>query len=197
MKRLFIYFTIFLLIIFIVIFLNFNKIKIKYLSKQTGYKESSVNILLKNSLFSSIENKEYSETLDKIINTIYFNKDLLNEYLNIFYIDRENFLNNINILLKKGYKGQEINTLFQKLSQNSINILLQGEDLSNIITMIEISYFKENNLQRYIFFYKKKQNKNIETIITNVNIGIDNKFYTNISNIEKEDDLLVLVNKIP
>ena len=195
MKRIFKFFILILSIISIIILLNFNKLKIKYLSKNTGYQETTINTLIEIELFDNIENKDYSATLDKIINTIYFKKELINEYLNILYIDRETFLNNIDNMLEKGYNSKEINVIFQRLSQDNINILLKEEYLSNIIDLIETSYFKEKNFKRYLSYLSTNKNKEIETIITNVNIGIDNKFYTNINNIEKQDDPLVLVNK--
>lgn len=195
MKRILKYIALIPLILLVAFAFNFNKIKIKYLSNKTGYQESTINTLLEDSLYDNIENKTYSKTLDIIANTIYFDQNQINEYLNILYIDRETFLNNINILLNTGYKSQEINTLFQKLSQDSINILLEEEYLNNIIDIIEIPYFKENNLKRYLSYQKTNSNKEVQTIITNVNIGLDNKFYTNINKIEKEDDLLILVNK--
>ena len=183
------------LLVALFVFINFNKIKIKYLSKQTGYQETTVEKLLESSIFEEIQQNEYSKTLDLIANTSYFNKELLTEYLNIFYIEKDSFLNNINILLDKGYKSKEINILFQKLSQESIDILLEENYLDNITNMLDISYFKENNFKRYISYYKENTKKEIDAIITNVNIGLDNAFYTNITNVEKQDDLLVLVNK--
>lgn len=185
------------LLVSLFVYINLDKIKIKYLSKQTGYQETTVEKLLESSTFKEVQNIKYSKTLDLITNTSYFNKELLTEYLNIFYIETESFLNNINILLDKGYKSEEINKFFQKLKQETINILLEENYLDNITNILDISYFKENNFKRYISYYKENTKKEIDAIITNVNIGLDNAFYTNISTIEKEeqDDLLVLVNK--
>ena len=57
-----------------------------------------------------------------------------------------------------------------------------------------MSYFKEDNLDRYLK-YLNTSTKDLETSITYVNIGLDNDYYTNVINIDNQDDLAVLVNK--
>ena len=65
------------------------------------------------------------------------------------------------------------------------------EDINNIITL---SYFNEDSLERYIKYYDKEK-LNEEDAVTYVNIGLDNKYYTNIIKLEKEDDVTAIVNK--
>ena len=76
MKKLFKYLALFFLITFllsiILIAINYNKLKIKYLSHNTGYQESTISILLEESIYDMVTDKEYSKTLDQITNTKYF-----------------------------------------------------------------------------------------------------------------------------
>lgn len=55
--------------------------------------------------------------------------------------------------------------------------------------------YKEKNKQRYIKYKKIHNNLSIEQIITYVNIGLDNSFYTNIKNAQTELGNKILVNK--
>ena len=64
---------------------------------------------------------------------------------------------------------------YQKRLEELVNLL----NIKDIINIISIEYFQEDNLERYIKYYEDK-NLDIETILTYVNIGLDNEYYTNI-----------------
>ena len=93
-----------------------------------------------------------------------------------------------------GYTSNDINNINNKLTNESINILLRNDYIKDITNIINIEYFNEDKLERYINYYKKEE-LDIETILTYVNIGLDNEYYTNVINIENQQSLSVLVNK--
>ena len=191
-KRIILLFT--FILIFLTITLNINNIKYIYLSKTTGYNKNTIEVFEENYSFKEIKNYKYSKTLEKIINTEYYNSKYIKEYIDIEYKEDELFLKNTSLLLEKGYKPKEINVLNNKLNNNSINVLLENDYIKDITNIISINYFNEKNLKRYIDYYQN-QNLDIETTITYVNIGLDNKYYSNIINIENGNDIKVLVNK--
>lgn len=174
--------------------INKDNINTYYLSKKTGYKENTINVMKNNDLDINILNKKYSETLENIINTEYFNPKYLSDYINITYHDNDTFLKDINSLLTLGYSYTEINNIYNKLSTDSINIIINNTYIKDLNTIINLSYFKEDNLDRYLK-YLNTSTKDLETSITYVNIGLDNDYYTNVINIDNQDDLAVLVNK--
>ena len=174
--------------------INKYNINTYYLSKKTGYKENTINVMKDNDLDINILNKKYSETLENIINTEYFNPKYLSDYINITYHDNDTFLKDINSLLTLGYSYTEINNIYNKLSTDSINIIINNTYIKDLNTIINLSYFKEDNLDRYLK-YLNTSAKDLETSITYVNIGLDNDYYTNVINIDNQDDLAVLVNK--
>ncbi len=174
--------------------INKDNINTYYLSKKTGYKENTINVMKDNDLDINILNKKYSETLENIINTEYFNPKYLSDYINITYHDNDTFLKDINSLLNLGYSYTEINNIYNKLSTDSINIIINNTYIKDLNTIINLSYFKEDNLDRYLK-YLNTSTKDLETSITYVNIGLDNDYYTNVINIDNQDDLAVLVNK--
>lgn len=174
--------------------INKDNINTYYLSKKTGYKENTINVMKDNDLDINILNKKYSETLENIINTEYFNPKYLSDYINIAYHDNDTFLKDINSLLTLGYSYTEINNIYNKLSTDSINIIINNTYIKDLNTIINLSYFKEDNLDRYLK-YLNTSTKDLETSITYVNIGLDTDYYTNVINIDNQDDLAVLVNK--
>ena len=182
------------ILIISILLLNLNRINIYLISKSSGYNEKTVETFLNKDIDPKIIKNKYSKTLEKIINTEYYNNKHLNNYIDIKYLDKDNYLKNINTLLTLGYTSNEINTFYEKLTDDSINIILENNYLKDIIDIINLSYFKENYLTRYIKYLENNDLDN-ETAITYVNIGLDNDYYTNVIKIEKQDDVLVLVNK--
>lgn len=183
-----------ILVLLTILILNINNIKILYLSKTTGYQQETIEVFLEEDIYSKIKDHEYSKTLEVILNTEYYNQNHLEDYLNINFIDNDKFIKNISSLLDKGYNSANINSINNKLNNNSVNILINNDYIKDIETILSIEYFKENNLERYLKYYQKEK-LDIETAITYVNIGLDNDYYTNIINVENQDDILVLVNK--
>ena len=183
-----------LIILAITFLINKDNINTIYLSKKTGYNKETVTAFKDKSLNTSILSKKYSKTLENIINTEYFNPKYTNEYLDINYLDKQNYLSNINSLLSLGYTSNDINTIYSKLNDNSINFILNNTYIKDLTSIISISYFKEDYLERYIK-YLSSNSLERETAITYVNIGLDNDYYTNVIDITNQDDLLVLVNK--
>lgn len=59
----------------------------------------------------------------------------------------------------------------------------------------KISYYRKENLDRYKEYEKENKNLSLEEIITNVNIGLDNPYYTNTLPSTNLNTNLILVNK--
>lgn len=182
------------LFLIITIILNISNIQNLCLSKITGYQTNTISVFLEDNIYKDIKEHKYSKTLEEIINSEYYNKKYVKEYLNINYHKSDTFLKNINDLLNLGYTSDDINNINDKLSNESINILLKNDYIKDITNIISIEYFSEDKFERYINYYNK-QELDVETILTYVNIGLDNEYYTNVINIENQESLSVLVNK--
>lgn len=161
--------------------------------KGIGYKENTIEVFKEKDIIDKIKEKNYSKTLEECINKNNFNIDYLYEYIKIDYVDRDNFIDNINKLLDIKYNSNNINLIYKKLNDNTIDIIINKDKINDIDKYLNIEYFKEDNLDRYLNY--NKDNLDIETIITYVNIGLDNEFYTNVKKIDNPDSLDVLVNK--
>ena len=59
----------------------------------------------------------------------------------------------------------------------------------------KISYYKKENKERYIAYVKENPTLTLEQIITYVNIGLDNPYYTNTKPADNLNTNLLLVNK--
>ena len=59
----------------------------------------------------------------------------------------------------------------------------------------QLSYYKDTNHNRYIRYQNKNPNLSIETIVTYVNIGLDNPYYTYTNKAKDLNKITIIVNK--
>ena len=78
-------------------------------------------------------------------------------------------------------------------SKNNNHVLTTEE--KNIQKLKKIPYYKEELKERYLAYQKEHKELSIEDIITQVNIGIDQPYYTNTKPSENLNTNLILVNK--
>ncbi len=158
------------------------------------YNKETTKVLKESNKYREINSKKYSKTLEEIINTEYYDSKYIDSYIEIDYQENESFLENITSLLNIGYTPIDINNIYSKLNNDNIEIIKNNKYVDKISDILELSYFKDSLLNRYINFYNNKE-CNYTDAITYVNIGLDNEYYTNVINLDNKDDLTVLVNK--
>ena len=196
-----------ILILIIVIILILSLVYI-LLPKNYGYKKETIEIFKENDLYEQIKDKKiYSKTLEEAINQNSFNKEYFLEYLDIKYIDDKNFISNINKLLNLGYSSKDINAIYNKIP-DSVNIIIDSKYNKDIINIMNLSYFKIDNLKRYLDYdimeiksiydiSNIKEDFNYEDVVTYVNANLDKEYYSSDNLISNEDasKIDVLVNK--
>lgn len=192
-----------IMIILIVLFLVYI-----LLPKNYGYKKETIEVFKENNLYEQIKDKKiYSKTLEEAINQNSFNKEYFLEYLDIKYIDDKDFISNINKLLNLGYSSKDINTIYEKIP-NSVSIISTSKYNKDIINIMNLSYFKIDNLKRYLDYdimevkstydiSNIKKDFNYEDVVTYVNANLDKEYYSSDNLISNEDasKIDVLVNK--
>lgn len=97
-------------------------------------------------------------------------------------------------LKQVGYNINEIK-IIEKISEENIIKLLNSEYNEFVDDMIKEKYYIDKNLERYINYKKKNHNMDINKVISHVNVGRDNEFYTNTKKTDIEKNELMLVNK--
>lgn len=195
------------LILIIIIILILSLVYI-LLPKNYGYKKETIEVFTENDLYEQIKDKKiYSKTLEEAINQNSFNKEYFLEYLDIKYIDDKDFISNINKLLNLGYSSKDINAIYNKIP-DSVNIIIDSKYNKDIINIMNLSYFKIDNLKRYLDYdimevksiydiSNIKKDFNYEDVVTYVNANLDKEYYSSDNLISNEDasKIDVLVNK--
>lgn len=195
-----------ILILFLLIILSIGIYLI--VPKRYGYQKDVINVFKEDNYYEKIkETKKYSKTLETAVIENNYKKEYFDEYLDINYVEEDNFINNINKLLDLGYKNKDINTFYEKVPK-SIDVITSNKYDKNIINYISLNYFKEENLDRYIkydFIDTKsvydttilKEKYNYEDTVTYVNAYLDKDYYSNDIPLSKDEasKLNVIVNK--
>jgi D-alanyl-D-alanine carboxypeptidase len=146
-----------------------------------------------NDLKQKLESSEYSKTMEEMILNNKFKDEYYNYYLNITYQDKDNFLDNVNIFLDKGYDANEINHIYN-LSELNINKLTKL-DYESLFDYWDIINFNANNYERYKTYKKNNTQYELKDVVTYVNVNADLPQYTNTFKVSDSDNILVLVNK--
>ena len=157
------------------------------------YKDEAIKVFKEHDDISVLQEYKYSKTLEKILLNDSYNSKYLNEYINIDYIDTTDFLININSYLSKGYNANEINNIFTLSELNQEKLL--SSDYINFTNYTEIENFNVENVNRYEEYKKNNENLDLSSVVTFVNLQLDQDFYTNINQIKDPSRLDVLVNK--
>lgn len=195
-----------ILVLFLLIILSIGIYLI--VPKRYGYQKDVINVFKEDNFYEKIkETKKYSKTLETAVIENNYKKEYFDEYLDINYVEEDNFINNINKLLDLGYKNKDINTFYEKVPK-SIDVITSNKYDKNIINYISLNYFKEENLDRYIkydFIDTKsvydttilKEKYNYEDTVTFVNAHLDKDYYSNDIPLSKDkaSKLDVIVNK--
>ena len=171
---------IFILIIFtiliIIIIVNPIKLYNKHELKKLGFNKQSIEIILSNKLKDEIFEIGYNETLDKVLIDIDFNINNFSIYKDIKYYELDNFTNSINKLISIGYNVDQINAILKKANNQNLSDFLNHEYIEDIEKYLIFDFAKLSYIDRYIK-YDKENTLDKETVVINVNIGLDKDYY--------------------
>lgn len=162
-----------------------------------GYDINTTNIIIKNKIEKEvIKNKKYSKTLEVALDSSKFKIKYLKSYTDLNYKKSNNYIDNINQLFDIGYNLNEVKTLYNKLKENNIELIIKtNKYYKNIINIINDKYFKTDNLSRYINYQDKNLAYNGDKIVNYVNMYLDYDFYKHDIKVNDQKNYLMIVNK--
>ena len=111
----------------------------------------------------------------------------------VVLVNAENFVMNANSLLQKGYSADEVNQIYEYMSEANIESIL-ASDYVDLSEFYMISNFEFAKIERYQAYQELKQIE-MKDAVTQVNLNLDEPFYQTIETIEAPSSVTVLVNK--
>ncbi len=173
---------------------NTNISNVESLQK-LGYSKESIEQLEKLDILDKVLKNEYSKTLDVALSSNKFKSEYLDLYLNVEYLDKEDFIDKINALNDKGYTIEEINFILSKINYEDITYILESNYIENIKDYLNIENMDIQKLRRYIDYYNNNSSKDLRSVINYVNMDMDKTPYVDYKTVEDPNNILVLVNK--
>ena len=108
-------------------------------------------------------------------------------------VSKENFVNEANTLLEKGYQASEINQIYEYMSSKNIAAIL-ASDYTDLSEFYQIVNFDFNKINRYRA-YQTLENIAMKDAVTRVNLNLDLPFYSTVTEITDPSSLAVTVSK--
>lgn len=108
-------------------------------------------------------------------------------------VNKEQFENDANKLLEKGYSVEEVNQIFEWMSDENQKKILEKE-YQNLSDFFRISNFNFDLIDRYKA-YQSLEGIEMADAVTRVNLNLDEPFYKTIEQIEQPEEITALVNK--
>ncbi len=108
-------------------------------------------------------------------------------------VSKENFVNEANTLLEKGYQASEINQIYEYMSSKNIAAIL-ASDYTDLSEFYQVVNFDFNKINRYRA-YQTLENIAMKDAVTRVNLNLDLPFYSTVTEITDPASLTVTVSK--
>lgn len=97
--------------------------------------------------------------------------------------------------LEKEYTLEQYKTLSSKLNNNELEIILSKDKNNTIVNLVKEKYFMFKNLDRYLAYQEKNDNKKLNEIVSLVNVNRDKDYYKDLVNTDTTKGTSMLVNK--
>lgn len=167
----------------------YNRIKLSELD----YSKTSIKTIMKYNLEKKVYEIGKNKTLNAALASQDFDKSNFSLYTKINYHNLKNLVKNINNLNKKSYKIKDINYILNSAKDGDVEEFIKKEYDEKYINFLKYEYSKLLLLDRYLSYAEINKTSYKDTVVY-VNIGLDQKFYSNVDEV-KEYSELVLMNK--
>ncbi len=157
------------------------------------YSKGAISEILKQKELDTVKKIGYSETVDKAFSTGKFQKKYLESYLELTYVNHENYFENVHQLLDLGYSEIEVSLIVTHGSNSEVKKFLSHEKAEDIKAFLSIDFAKLENYDRYVNYQIEERTDEEETVLL-VNIGFDRGYYENPNMVKTYSDT-ILVNK--
>lgn len=98
-------------------------------------------------------------------------------------------------LTLSGYTVKEARFIESKLQAKNVEKFLNKKKNDFLLKLLNEKYFMEKNLDRYLTYHEKNNDKTISDVIAIVNVNADKEWYENMTDTDMSKGVEILVNK--
>lgn len=189
MKTLKIVGILFVLLVGGILYINNEKNSLRNL----GYSKEAISNIFKKFQIGTVKKIGENKTVNAAFESPSYQQENLDIYKKVEYQQHKDLIQNINALIKKGYKANEISMILSHGSNEDVTAFAKRDKVKYLEQYFSISYAKLKNYDRYLAYYDKER-EDAETTVLRVNMDFDKEDYTDYTEIDNFDEN-VLVNK--
>lgn len=98
-------------------------------------------------------------------------------------------------LMDKGYTRDETEDILKIFKEDDYKFFLENEVNKKYIELTKEKYFLTKNFYKYIEYMKKNKKLDLSTVVRNINIHLDSRFYSTNYETDISKDTSIIVNK--
>lgn len=182
-----------IVVILLIEVINPIKLYNEYVLRNLNYSETSIKTILDNGMKDEVLSHEYNKALDIILSSKLYKKENHDIYKDLIFYDYDNFTDNVNKLIEKGYQATDINNILKTSQKTGLDYILETDYVENISDYLQYDFAISSNINRYIAYQRENVLEN-ELVVVYVNIGLDKEFYEDPNTVDAFS-IDILVNK--
>ena len=161
--------------------------------RKLGYSEKAIEQILLKWQANKVKEIGKNKTVNAAFESDDYQQKNLEIYQKITYQNQKDLIKNINTLIKKKYKPNEISLILAHGNNEDVTAFAKREKVKYLEQFFSVPYAKLKNYDRYVTYYDQER-EDAETTVLHVNLDLDKEDYTDYIEIEHPSDT-VLVNK--
>jgi D-alanyl-D-alanine carboxypeptidase len=187
-------FRIFIVLVVIFLFLLFSFLYIKHKITSAGYSDKAAIRIMKEFKIEYAVNNPDNKTLNRAFESDSYKEKNLDKYKQIKFFEQENLIENINVLLEKGYSARDISIILAHGSGSDVTEFAKKDKIKYLEEFFSYDFAKLKYYDRYVN-YMNNEGDDEETTIIMVNLDLDKEDYKEPFDVSNDYSLTVLANK--
>lgn len=187
-------FRIFIVLIVIFLLLLFSFLYVKHKITSAGYSDKAAIRIMKEFKIEYAVNNPDNKTLNRAFESDSYKEKNLDKYKQIKFFKQENLIENINVLLEKGYSTRDISIILAHGSGSDVTEFAKKDKIKYLEEFFSYDFAKLKYYDRYVN-YMNNEGDDEETTIIMVNLDLDKEDYKEPFDVSNDYSLTVLANK--
>lgn len=187
-------FRIFIVLVVIFLLLLFSFLYVKHKITSAGYSDKAAIRIMKEFKIEYAVNNPDNKTLNRAFESDSYKEKNLDKYKQIKFFEQENLIENINVLLEKGYSARDISIILAHGSGSDVTEFAKKDKIKYLEEFFSYDFAKLKYYDRYVN-YMNNEGDDEETTIIMVNLDLDKEDYKEPFDVSNDYSLTVLANK--
>ncbi len=144
--------------------------------RKIGYSDTAIHQIMSKFQWDYVQGVGKNETLNAAFESKDYDEKNLEKYTKIKYQNQKDIIKNINTLLSKGYKTNDISLILSRGNNEDVSEFAKRDKIKYLDEFFSVEYSKLANYDRYLA-YQELENEDPEMTVLYVNMDFDKEEY--------------------